>query len=512
MNPVHSSCFWHCVPVLVFSLLTAAPSAQVRFERTGPALPIADAGLRLDHGVGDFNGDGYLDAFALQPIASLNGQGLRISLMDTVRRVTSTGTVPAGGAFFSTLGDFDGDGDLDIVCIGGKQPDNQIYFNDGRGNFSSRVQPAFPTITLVDRPTAVDFDGDGDDDILCLSDQGIALLLGTNGVFQDASNRIVLNGPYRGVVVADFNGDGRPDICTSSADNSKTIVIRYQDASGLFGATISSFVAHGDDLRFLAAGDIDGDGDLDIFAAKNLSQDRLYESKNGTWVDATATRLPSPIRGLTAESPSFVDLDEDGDLDLVIPKSKGFGTTVDRTRVYFNDGRGVFSDLTTAVLKEEGRFFPNTLIRDLDLDGDVDLGFVETLGTKAVIQIDHNLSRQVVMSESTKLGTSLVIDYYARAGSAPAGQISVPLLSFGQQPAALALGSFGSLSVDLASTVVLPLANHATTTGKATQTLPVPPLTSLHGTDVYVQALVLHQPNNSASWRFSNAAVTTLTR
>ncbi|MCA8971262.1 MAG: VCBS repeat-containing protein [Planctomycetes bacterium] len=501
----------HRVLVAAAALLTASGSmAQVRFDRTGPAIPVT-TGVRFDHNAVDVNGDGYVDAAALSFLMASNSTEYSIRLLDAVNRTVTTRQFPGGKGFLFTFGDYDGDGDQDLLSVGGNQPDNQIFFNDGSGNFAFRVTPVLPNVALGGRALAVDFDRDGDDDILCVNDQGLVLLYGNKGVFKDETARIALNSKVHGMIVADFNADGRPDICASTADSSKKIVIWHQDASGQF-SSVSSFVAHSVKLPYLAAADIDSDGDLDIFAAENLGQDRLYEAKGGTWVDATSTRLPSPIRGLTIQNPSFVDLDEDGDLDLVIPKSKGFGTTVDRTRIYVNDGKGIYSDVTMAVMKEEGQFFADVLVQDFDLDGDVDLGFVETVGGASVLGVERNMTRQVAMPVTTKLNTTLVVDFYARAGYAPAGQMSLPLLSFGQQATAIGLGSFGFLSVDLTSMVIGPALSHTVTTGKATLTIPVPPIATLHGTDVYMQALVMHQPANPASWRMSNAAVTTLTR
>jgi hypothetical protein len=191
------------------------------------------------------------------------------------------------------------------------------------------------------------------------------------------------------VEVADIDGDGHVDLLLANGGdyNSKGA---NGEGPGIWKnlGNWSASVPHCQDIkqtvvggfvgysRMIKAGDIDGDGDLDLLTGGAWgTQLELYRNDGATWTDLSAARLPQvPTNIGDAE---FGDVDGDGDLDIVLAE---WGTgnpqtnTGGRTKLYRNDGQGTFVDETSADM-------PDVLIRwswdielsDVDSDFDLDL-------------------------------------------------------------------------------------------------------------------------------------------
>ena len=173
-------------------------------------------------------------------------------------------------------------------------------------------------------------------------------------------------------VVADFDGDGDVDVFLIARF---PIVnpIALNDGRGRFSLTGSLVPV--DAYASFAAGDVDGDGDLDLVAATRYSgtrypgQTRLFlNDGRGRFVDATS-RMPRDR--LDAGRCVLVDVDQDRDLDLVIGDNVTLNTT-GQTRLYLNLGRGVFKDATRQ-LPTNSDLTVWVDAGDLDGDGDQDL-------------------------------------------------------------------------------------------------------------------------------------------
>jgi FG-GAP-like repeat len=116
----------------------------------------------------------------------------------------------------------------------------------------------------------------------------------------------------------------------------------------------------------IAVGDVDGDGDLDLVIGNgNNPNQLLLNDGNGSFIDATAGRLPSPSWNGTS-SVDLADVDGDGDLDLLVSNTNG------TNRLYLNDGRGNFTDVTATALPPCNWSTMDQIVGDFDGDGDVD--------------------------------------------------------------------------------------------------------------------------------------------
>jgi len=180
------------------------------------------------------------------------------------------------------------------------------------------------------------------------------------------------------VVAADLNGDGALDLLFANGGGyfvpatAAPLAFYINDGHGLFTeAGAASFGGFSGRVRQVAVGDIDGDGDLDVFVpdAFGMQASALFLNdgqRSPRFVDEAAARLPPHMRASAAR---FGDVDGDGTLDLVVaewgdtpPISPGI------VRVFLNDGRGYFREKPGAVMGTGGTAKPvGTGPVDLDL-------------------------------------------------------------------------------------------------------------------------------------------------
>jgi len=128
----------------------------------------------------------------------------------------------------------------------------------------------------------------------------------------------------------------------------------------------------------VAAGDYDNDGDIDLFVAKADQGANLLFRNMGNMVFEDVAReaglafTRSETQSLFHGSPAFVDLNADGNLDLLIP-----GLEQDPVSIFLSNGDGTFSDVSEGSgLDQMGALYSHSpAFGDYDLDGDLDLFF-----------------------------------------------------------------------------------------------------------------------------------------
>lgn len=272
------------------------------------------------------------------------------------------------------VADIDGDGDLDIVIANEFRP-NILLLNDGQGRFSDGSDRLPRTEHDSEDVGIADFDGDGLLDIVIVSedDQTNELYLNTvAGVFRDESGRIPVTGTTNGLVVADLDLDGFPDLLLANNGQDAAVL---NDGSGFFrDETETRLPASLDVTQDLELGDVDGDGDPDLVAA-NEGPNALYiNDGTGRFLDESRSRIPLRDAPEETREADFGDVDGDGDLDLLFANVAAFVEGADpRNRLLINDGRGFFADETESRLPADTESSFDGDFRDLDGDGDLDI-------------------------------------------------------------------------------------------------------------------------------------------
>lgn len=185
-----------------------------------------------------------------------------------------------------------------------------------------------------------------------------------------------------GVAIVDYTGDGWPDITLASMSG---LELYRNRGDGTFEPdTVRSGLEGYDETTVIGVvfGDVDDDGDLDLFASRLDDHDLLYANQgDGTFYDVS--EAAGVLRRAVSQSATMGDLDGDGDLDIYVatlPWDEGdtaYPPTpemLDGKNIYWeNDGFGRFTDRTDEAGLAgipQGETFGSLL---LDIDGDADL-------------------------------------------------------------------------------------------------------------------------------------------
>ncbi len=227
--------------------------------------------------IGDFNGDGFLDLLVACWGGSVvsylrgNGNGTFAPLVNY-----TVGAAPHS----IVAGDFNGDGRLDAAVANHDSNSVSILIGRGDGTFNTHVQ--YPVGVGAHSIRAGDIDGDGRLDLAVANDGSntISVLRGRpDGTFTPAVHYPTGAVP-KGVAIADIDGDGLADLLSANtAGNYPTCCNPGGDTiSVLLNAGGASFAAAqtystGTTPFAVAAGDFDGDGDLDVVTANWHSND-----------------------------------------------------------------------------------------------------------------------------------------------------------------------------------------------------------------------------------------------
>jgi tetratricopeptide (TPR) repeat protein len=182
-------------------------------------------------------------------------------------------------------------------------------------------------------------------------------------------------GQWRGVTMFDADGDGDLDALLVGEKGSRFYVNAsgvLTDATEAAGLRAISAAAHA-----AVAGDYDNDGRPDLLLLENAGLRLLHRTAAGRFEDATAVAGFKELKG--ARSAAFVDVDHDGDLDIVVA---GAGT-----RLLRNNGNGTFTDIITAARIGEGPA-DGIAIAPTDFDDrrDIDLVILGGSGAPRLLQ------------------------------------------------------------------------------------------------------------------------------
>lgn len=321
------------------------PKFELKTEKQNPFNAI-DVGSDSKPALVDIDKDGDLDAFIGNSSGTINffentGNKKRPRFVELTGNPLST--LDVGSNSDPAFVDADGDGDLDAFV--GNSDGTIAYLK----NIGNQKKPKFREQTGRQNPfngvdvgrdstlAFVDIDGDKDFDAFVGSNYGtIQLYENTGNKKRPKFSRII--GSANPLFAADVGYNSTPELVDIDGDkdldafsgNSSGTIDFFNNAGNPKRADFEINPLFGEDLGSSSAPtlvDIDGDRDLDVFAGSSDGTIKLYENigsqKRPSFNQATAFRNPLWVDVGSDSTPSFVDIDRDGDLDAFSGNSDG---------------------------------------------------------------------------------------------------------------------------------------------------------------------------------------------
>ncbi len=317
--------------------------------------------------VTDLNGDGIPDLV-------LESNPVSIYLGNTNGTYTEAATISiqqAPPSYPDVIADFNGDGipDLAVPLYGSN--DIAILLGKGNGTFAAPVLASVPGSDItIEQIVVADFNGDGIPDLAVIAaadNSTVDILLGNgDGTFTAETTNPPISGIPLNFATGDFNGDGKTDLAVT--ENSGTIAILLGNGDGTFASAGSVNSASGGSPSPIAVADFNGDGNLDIAVTTGTYTSESVSVLTGNG-DGT---FNSPFSGAGSTSTSVTwiqvaDFNQDGAADVVLADSIGDVT------VFLNNGGGSLSESFPVASGLGVPYYLEVGVGDLNGDGYPDI-------------------------------------------------------------------------------------------------------------------------------------------
>ncbi|KAH8048336.1 hypothetical protein JL722_12569 [Aureococcus anophagefferens] len=396
-----------------------SPSYEAAIENPFDGI---DVGLHSAPALGDLDADGDLDLVVGEEDGALYyyenaGSGASPSYMAVTGTRNPFDGIDGGDYSRPAIGDLDGDGDL-VLVVGVRNGDLYYYEIEGPAvlpSYAAVAGSASPfdgiDVSFVDEygyvqgasaPAVGDLDGDLDLDLAVGEKDGGLYYYENVGSAASPSYAAVTGSasPFDGIYVGsrskpalgDIDGDGDLDLVVGEFDGglsyyenvgsaaSPTYAGRRRDANPFDGIDVGTDSA-GRGFSTPALVDLDGDGDLDLVLGEEEGVLNYYENVGSATSPtyAVVSGDANPFDGIDVGSysaPAFSDLDGDSDLDLVVGRDAGVlnyyenvGSAASPTYVAVTGNENPFDGIDVSGLWDSSA----PALDDIDGDGDLDL-------------------------------------------------------------------------------------------------------------------------------------------
>lgn len=259
-------------------------------------------------------------------------------------------------------------------------------FANAQSNSFKEVFKEFPrqekNLRKWDSPVVADLDKDGYPDLL-INDHGFGIQVQWNNKGKFAKPFDIIMGDLHGVSVGDFDKDGNLEVIMSrgggsgsNARNSKMYKVKGREFIPMTDFEVPLALMRGRTVKFV---DLDNDGDLDLLnfafpdgAKKGVSENYIYENNGEGELVLHSTLPASKVNG---QKTLITDINNDNSLDIILYGDKN-------VIVYQGNGDLSFTNVTKKVLPYDIDEVTAIAEIDYDNDGDMDLFFTRGLEFK----------------------------------------------------------------------------------------------------------------------------------
>jgi hypothetical protein len=355
-----------------------------RFEDVSAGSGLDVAGHGMGVAVGDFDNDGWVDVYLSQfgggRLFRNRGRSAAGRWLGFEDVTPAAGVAQPGWGTSASFVDYDRDGWLDLVVV------NYVDYDPAQpcGRASGKPDYCHPSVFFGTAARLFRNRGRGGD----------GRWLGFEDVTRDAG--LAKRGPGLGVVCADFNGDGWPDILAANDAQPNSLWINrggktFADEAVERGVALNA-LGNAQSNMGVTLGDVDGDGRFDLFITHLTEETHTLwrQTTPGLFQDRTAAAgLATPRWRGTGFGTILADFDLDGAPDIAVVNGRvargqpapdeGLGPFwrhyAERNQLFVNDGTGRFRDVSAANAPFCGSYAVSRGLvwGDLDGDGRVDL-------------------------------------------------------------------------------------------------------------------------------------------
>jgi hypothetical protein len=420
--------------------------------QAGVELP--SAGNPVSLAVADLNNDGRPDLI----VATGSGDKIVTLLNKGHGTFTVAGATTVPGATALATADFNNDGNVDVACqtLADGSATVVVLLGQGNGELDAPVTITSggnaPTYAAV---AAGDLSGDGNADLVAIfqpSDEGqetLVLLGQGNGSF-DPQVGYAMNGPSD-VGIADFNGDGHPDIVTTNDAGSVASVL-FGTGNGTFQSApetvLSKFTA---DTRStgVAAADLTGGGLTDFVAGETTGAQVLMAAGDNTYTIGQFINVANT--GI-----ALADVNGDGKPDMILTTGTANTGNTYSVEVFLGNGDGTFpAPLSSNTTDAQS----NPVVGDFNNDGKPDLALL--VGGEIGVMLGNGAGGFAAPTQLTYVGPdpiSVAVGDFNNDGKLDVAVSTYPLTNFGPAAIYVLLGN-GDGTFQAPTTLPLPSPN-----------------------------------------------------
>ncbi len=347
----------------------------------------------------DVNNDGWLDLFVANGNLTSQNNSLYINNRNGnfIKVVTGAVVNDGGSSIGGTFGDYNNDGNLDLFVTNRNFFKNFFYRGTGDSIFTKITNGNIVTDSANSNCGHwVDIDRDGDLDLFVLNFQGNDFLYLNSGpplynfTKIDTAAFLLNAGDFSiAAVWSDYNNDRLPDLFVGNAGTQNDFI--YKNNGNLTFAKTT--LPDGRSTLGASWGDFNNDGNMDLFVANYLNQNNFLYLNSGS-PNYTFTRIDTGIisnDGGSSVGSSWGDIDNDGDLDLFVANDNG-----QNNFLYINNGPPdySFTKVTTGAVVNDGGNSFGCVFGDYNNDGQIDLFVANRLNQNNFLYLNNGNSNK----------------------------------------------------------------------------------------------------------------------